>query len=452
MPPYTDLTTPRVAPGSREAAAAQQAADLALLRGTPTAPVAAPVQSGSVPSPIVVPNRDPSLLESARIEAEKAAASRADARRQADSYAAQMRQARIDAINQAYAPRIQREKEEGDARLSRVAALNLRTGTVGSGFDTTRTGEQKSLNEKALQALEAEKAQAINEAFGWADELSRQRASEIYEDTKEAANAKVTRYKEQAETALSALNIFGAQNVTADQLKTVDPKTYETLRDVSGMSDAQIDAYLKAHAPEGTYQWNAAQISGSTMYVPKIENGKIVMDKVDLGYTPGKEYKTTVKTDEGVLVIYSDGTYDVLGGSTGNGTITGFKNAEVETDIRADAVALMDSVDAGEITIDKAYDRLRKLYSPQEVSDDALRNLLDIPAPKSVPDEAVATVAPSEIENEIAELQASGILTKSDIRYALKKRGYTAAEINSSSIANPIDVGLAALENFLFSK
>jgi hypothetical protein len=285
----------------------------------PTPAVATPAPTTSTPT-ITVPNRNPSLLESARIEAESAAASRANARAQADSYAAQMRQARIDAINQAYAPRIQREKQEGDERLSRVAALNLRSGVVGSGFDTTRTGEQKGLNEKALQALEAEKAQAINEAFGWADELSRQRASEIYEDTKDAANAKVTRYKEQAETALGALDIFGAQNITAEQLKSVDPKTYETLRDVSGMSDTQIDAYLKAKAPEGTYQWNAAEISGSTMYVPKVVNGKLTMDKLELGYTPkdeGKEYKTTVKTDDGVLIIYGDGTYDLIGSSSG---------------------------------------------------------------------------------------------------------------------------------------
>ena len=83
------------------------------------------------------------------------------------------------------------------------------------------------------------------------------------------------------------------------------------------MSDAQMDAYLKANAPEGTYKWDAAQISGSTMYVPKIVNGKVTMEKVDLGFTPGKEYKTSVKTDDGVMVIYGDGTYDLIGSGGG---------------------------------------------------------------------------------------------------------------------------------------
>lgn len=317
MPPYTDFTTPRTAAGSREAAAAQQAADLAILRGTPTAATATvPAVSTPTTTAPVVPQRNPSLLEQARIDAENAAASRASARIQADAYAASLRQARIDAINQTFAPRIQREKEEGEARLSRVAALNLRSGVVGSGFDTTRTSEQKGLNEKALRAIEDEKAAAISEVFGWADEIARQRASDIYNEAKESADAKVARLQQETEQAMNALEVLGAQNVTAEQLKSVDPKVYETLRNVSGMSDAQIDARLKASAPDGVYQWNAAQVSGSTMYVPKVVNGKITMDQVDLGFTPGKEYKTTVKTDDGVLVIYNDGTYDVIGGKS----------------------------------------------------------------------------------------------------------------------------------------
>jgi hypothetical protein len=268
------------------------------------------------PAPVTAPARTPGLLQSAQEEAASLASARASARREADRYAASMREARISAINQAFAPRIQREKDEGEARLSRVAALNFRTGTIGSGVDTTRTGEQKGQNEKALQAIEAEKAAAIDEVFGWADQLAKDRAAEIYQGKKEDAEANVTLYKERADQAMNALEVLGAQGVDAKSLQEVDPKVYETLRDVSGMSDAQIDAYLKAKAPEGVYQWSAAQVAGSKMLVPKVVNGKVTMESLELGYTPGKEYKTAVKTDEGVLVIYSDGTYDVIGGKS----------------------------------------------------------------------------------------------------------------------------------------
>ena len=97
----------------------------------------------SAPAPVttVVPPRTPGLLETAQNEAALAASSRATAQREADRYAAGQRNARIDAINRTFAPRISRENEEGQARLSRVAALNVRSGVVGSGVDTTRTGE-----------------------------------------------------------------------------------------------------------------------------------------------------------------------------------------------------------------------------------------------------------------------------------------------------------------------
>lgn len=64
----------------------------------------------------------------------------------------------------------------------------------------------------------------------------------------------------------------------------------------------------------------------------------------------------------------------------------GFLNAKVESDIRADSSALMDQVDAGAITIDKAYEKIRRLYSGKEATDQALKDLLGItPAPAVLP-------------------------------------------------------------------
>lgn len=429
------------------------------VQGTPpsSATSAPAVTTTTTAASSPVPPRTPGLLDDAKAAAVAAAQSRAAAQLQADAYAASQRQARIDAINTAFAPRISREKTEGDARLSRVAALNVRSGIVGSGVDTTKLGDQKSSNDKSLQAIEDAKATAIQEAFGWADELARQRAEDIYKSNKEGAEANVKRYQDQTNTALEALKAFGKSDVTADKLKVADPNTYNTLRDVSGMSDAQIDAYLKVNAPEGTYQWSAAEINGSTMYVPKVVNGKVTMEKVDMGFVPAanKKVNSTVKTDDGVLVIYGDGTYDVIGGN-GVENISGFKDSKVETDIRADAVALMDSVDAGELTIDKAYARLRKLYSPEEVTDDALRGLLDIQSQETGDTTATSptTSTPSNpaMEKEIEQLSKSGILTKADVRYALKKRGYSDADISNSSVADPITSVLSSLESFLFGR
>lgn len=66
----------------------------------------------------------------------------------------------------------------------------------------------------------------------------------------------------------------------------------------------------------------------------------------------------------------SDRTGDNASGSSG------FKNSKIEADIRGDAVKLLDEVDLGNTTLDKVYTKLRRLYSPNEVTDDAIRNLI----------------------------------------------------------------------------
>lgn len=287
--------------------------------GTSPAPISTPtpaVTPASVVTP--VPKRTPGLLENAQNELATAMSSRASAQSQADAYAAQMRQARIDAINTTFAPRIAREQQLGEDRLSKIAALNFKSGVVGSGVDATNLSDQRGKNEASLKAIEDAKATAINEAFGWADELSRQRAEDIYKSTTENAQANVDLYKQRADTALNALKVFGNQNVTADKLKSIDPNTYATLRDVSGMTDGQIDAYLKVNAPTGTYQWDQAQVHGQTMVVPKIVNGKVILDKLDLGFTPTAEFKGSAKTDNGVIAFFNDGSYKYIGDPNAN--------------------------------------------------------------------------------------------------------------------------------------
>jgi hypothetical protein len=309
--------------------------DAANPRPTPT-PTSAPTPT---PAPTQTPPRTPGLLDDAERIAAEAKASREAEMRKAEAWAAQQRQIRIDGINQAFAPRIEREKEEGQARLSRVAALNFRSGTIGSGVDTTRTGEQKGLNEKAVQGIEAQKAVAIQEVFDKVDALAKDRAESAYKAATESADAQVTRYKQQTQTAMDALKVFGNQGVDAKSLKDVDPNTYATLRDVSGMTDAAIDNYLKSQAPQGTYVWDQAQVQGTKMMVPKVVNGKVTMDTLDLGYTPSPKFKEAIKTDAGVLMINTDGTYDIVQGTGSNdgnswGEISNNDKSDIENYLR----------------------------------------------------------------------------------------------------------------------
>ncbi len=293
---------------------AEYAASVALGRGTPTAPAAptAPVttdRSGAV-----------SAYDLAKQNALAVENSRASYSAAAETYAASQRQARIDAINTTFAPRIANQQKEGEDAMARVRAINFNRGTVGSGIDSTLIGDQNKLNDKALKGIEDEKAIAVQNAFTWADDLKVKKAEELYSTAKGAATANVDYQKGLADKATAALQIFGKGGYTADDIKRVDPAAYAALRDAVGMNDAAINLYLKTQAPEGTYNWSAAQTIGNKMMVPVVRNGKASVETVDLPFTPTKKIKDTVKTDTGVYIIYEDGTHtNIADGNMGGG-------------------------------------------------------------------------------------------------------------------------------------
>jgi hypothetical protein len=64
---------------------------------------------------------------------------------------------------------------------------------------------------------------------------------------------------------------------------------------------------------------------------------------------------------------------------------SGFSSSKIESSVREDVVSLLDDVEAGVTTPDKAYSKLRTLYSPKEVSDNALKSLLGISTSTSTP-------------------------------------------------------------------
>lgn len=281
----------------------------------PKDPIPAPTPTRSIDPMSANISRTPGLLDSYKKTASDLESIQKKARAEADLYASNQRQARIDAINTTFAPRIARATKEGEDRLSRVAALNFKSGIIGSGVDTTKISEQTGLNDKQLRAIEEEKALAINEAFGWADALARERAANLTKNETDAANANVAYAKDKVDIAMKALDTFSLSGkiTSAKDLKEVDLNTYETLRDVSGMTDEEVNSYLVTHAPKGTYQWDASQIYGSKMVVPTIKNGVASATTIDLGFVPNKKVKSTVETDSGVMVVYDDGTHTFIG-------------------------------------------------------------------------------------------------------------------------------------------
>lgn len=263
--------------------------------------------------------------ELAKASSEEAAR---QARQEADLYAAQMRQARIDAINQAFAPRIKREEKAGAGRIARVEAMNFKRGIVGSGADTTKLGEQEKLNKEALEAIESEKAILINDAFNMADSLAAERAKLLTEEKKGAAQANVDLYTAQANKAIEVLQSFGQSGgvFSIEDIKNADPNAYNTLRDILGYSDEQMMQILDKAKPRPT-NINTSIQNGylvATYYDPATGQFKSTTQKLDLPEGSKEANLQAVKADNGLVYVLDMNTGKVVNtfgdkkGPTGN--------------------------------------------------------------------------------------------------------------------------------------
>lgn len=110
----------------------------------------------------------------------------------------------------------------------------------------------------------------------------------------------------------------------------------------------------------------------------------------------------------------------------------GFKDLETEQNVREYVVGLIDQIDAGSLTPEKAFSRARTYYGPQEVTDDALKALLGISGGTATTD----TVNSSAIENEIASLKASPSGYSNDYIRAILKNKYGSSAVNNSSVGS----------------
>ncbi len=260
-------------------------------------PAPAPVQN----TPVIT--RDPGLLAGAKAAAATTADTIASDRQAADLYAANQRQARIDAINTTFQPRIDTSIKEGEARTARVRAMNTNAGIIGSGVDAAKVDTQEGLNKKATQAIEDEKALQINDAFNIADKLSETKYQQLSADRKTAADTNVSKYQDLVNTATAAVKAFGAAGTTLDDIKKADPNTYKNLTEVGGLSDFQIVSMLNQANPKLNAKLEFKDGTVFQYYIdPKTNQVNITSQTAP---NIPKDYKPQIAPD-GTLLFYPD--------------------------------------------------------------------------------------------------------------------------------------------------
>jgi hypothetical protein len=209
------------------------------------------------------------------------------------------RQDRINAINEIYTPRYaQQEKEAADTALrnqSRVSALTSSAGLTGSPYATSALEEQRGLDTKSSKAerdlLDSQKMSEINDAFATVDKLAIDRAKLLKEEAKLNVDAKVAFYQQQETDAKSAITRFGANGATLEDLKTSDIKTYNTLKEVSGLSDFEITNLLTSADQNNKILKTEVTSDGTVVNVVQKANGKIDVQRFPTNITGNETFQ-----------------------------------------------------------------------------------------------------------------------------------------------------------------
>lgn len=321
----------------------------------------------------------------------------------------------------------QTESLFGQDRGIPLAILNRREAKIQRQFAIRKMGVAADLSEKvalfealngrmsnaqtavtnAVNAYTFDVQQELNDYTTLYD-LNRDIIDDLDQDQKDALDAKRTALENELNERKDTLNKVG-------QLKIENPKAGILMTDSYEDALKKVGDYRKEH-PE-----TKQQLIGSA------ETG----------------YKLVSYDEEGNVLKSTP----VMAGGGGVATTPGVATYDIEVEVRADADELL-GANPSEEDKQAAKDRLRRKYSPNEVSDGALDKIIGIVNESDLPpgtedaasgwlsDTLFNRTGSTQIEEDITGLSRSGALSKADIRSALKRRGYSSEEINNSSVGN----------------
>jgi len=235
-------------------------------------------------------------------------------------------------------------------------------------------------------------------------------------------------------------NIDSARNIISDVVSAMTYDTDQKLQDINTFLDNNqnfingLESDQKELLNDIQGYWKTKSETDKQDYQDKLN---LIIDAANKGADLGIGVNDVQKMSlEEITSLYQQKVSTAVTEKTqGEQSSLGFSDAKIEASFREDGAALKLQVRAGGLTNDEAYNQLRDLYSPSEVTDQAIKDYLGMTETadtSNLTEEGI--IENSKIEQDIERLSASGILQKSDIKIALKKRGYTDKEITASSV------------------
>lgn len=243
-------------------------------------------------------------------------------------------QARIDAINGVYNNLVAGQEVTNQNNAGRTRAVDARSGLLGSDFGNAQAATTDALGQKAIGAINAERASKIDAVYQNIDALANQQIAAAKQEAVGKADA-YQKYLTQAQTkAENSLTQLGASGTSYDTLKSENPQALQTLKDNTGLSDFEIALKLNASAPAAAkINWQN-KIVGDNLVVygvnPLTGKSEVHSTPLPAGTNPNTIH---FSTDGTIWSESPDGkTATQIGGSPKVQTKTVNKNSYTSTD------------------------------------------------------------------------------------------------------------------------
>lgn len=209
-------------------------------------------------------------------------------------------QAEIDALNRMFDDKVAEQRRtnlEQDRQTSSISTLTGLAGSTEANVEATKTS---ALGDKQLEAINNERAVAVNavlsEIRNNSVEEARLSREEAQQSAKDVLALRTTRMAE----AVSKIQLLAGAGVTIDGLKANDPESYEYLVKTLGGED-MLKGYIALNRPPTDIEDHGIK---DGVYYSAYRNpvtGELIVETVSLGLPEG--YSKTIDAGDRIIAI-----------------------------------------------------------------------------------------------------------------------------------------------------
>ncbi len=216
----------------------------------------------------------------------------------------------IDSINKTFDDEVARKQTIGQERVNMDNAISVLTGNAG-GTESVRT--RKNVldgNEKEIQAVNNQRALAIQTVYGKLNESADLEARAQLEDATKSAEQVLARRKEAQAGAIENLKLMASSGVVDYDAFSSNPqgqKVFQYALDSVGGDENVLRAMFMMNRPKDQIVGTPQRIGNK--YVQAYQNpqtGKIAYENIDLPFDFPVEYKNFQQAPDGSLIAFPD--------------------------------------------------------------------------------------------------------------------------------------------------